>query len=245
MTMKLRLVLPVLALALFAGGCRDESGANDSAQSAALAPIPAPNGDWTAMVSATPEGGFRMGNPDAPVKLVEYGSLGCHVCADFSTEGSAALTENYVKTGRVSWEFRPYLLFPSDAGISMLLRCRGPEPFFQLSEQLYADQKSWMAKVQAIPPERLNQLQSLPPQDRAAAFVRAAGVDQFFKVRGMPEKDIASCLADGQALTRLAELTQRGNDEGVTGTPTFFVNGRKSGVSSWAALQPELRAAAR
>jgi protein-disulfide isomerase len=244
--MKRRILLPALALALLAGGCGDLGGNASGEQAAApLAPIAAPNGDWAAIVSETAEGGFRMGNPEAPVKIVEYGSLGCHVCADFSTQGSQALTDNYVKTGRVSWEFRPYLLFPTDAGISMLLRCRGPEPFFQLSEQLYADQKDLMAKAQAIPPAEMSRIQAMSAEQRAAAFVRAMGVDQFFKVRGMPESRIAACLADGNELRKLAERTEQGNREGVTGTPTFFINGRKAEASSWAALEPLVRAAAR
>jgi protein-disulfide isomerase len=244
-------VFPALvaaALALLLAGCGDRSGDPAAGGNAAapLAQIRAPNGDWTQIVAATPEGGFRMGNPAAPVKLVEYGSVGCHICANFSREGSAPLRDTYVKSGRVSWEFRPYLLFPSDPGMAMLLRCRGPEPFFQLLDQLYAGQKDWMARLQAISPAAQAQLQSLPPQERATALVRLAGIDRFFQVRGMPAGRVAACLADPQALKDLTALTERGNQEGVTGTPTFFINGRQvPNTSSWEALEPALRAAAR
>ena len=234
------------ALALLLAGCGDQTGnvagGNDNVP---LAQIKAPSGEWTEIVAATSEGGFRMGNPDAPVKLVEYGSLGCHVCADFSTEGSEALREKYVKTGQVSWEFRPYILFASDPGVSMLLRCQGPGPFFQLTDQLYADQKNWMGKLQSLPPEIQQQFPSMTPQQQATTLVRAAGLDQFFRVRGMPEARINACLADEQGLKELAEVTARGNREGVTGTPTFFINGRKAeDAARWKALEPMLRAAA-
>jgi protein-disulfide isomerase len=236
------------ALALLLAGCGDDKAGNSAGNGAGppLAQIPAPNGDWTEMVEATPEGGFRMGNPNAPVKLVEYGSLGCHVCAAFSKEGGEPLRANYVKTGQVSWEFRPYILFPSDPGVSMLLRCHGPGAFFQLSDQLYADQPNWIAKLQALPPEVQQQLQAMTPQQQSVTYVRAAGIDQFFRVRGMPEARIDACLADSQGMQKLAEVSARGNREGVNGTPTFFINGvRAERAASWAALEPLLRAAAR
>ena len=245
----MKALIGTAALALILAGCggSDETAANGSGGAAAgtAAAIPAPNGDWTQTVSETPEGGFRMGNPDAPVKLLEYGSMGCHVCADFSTEGHAALTNDYVKTGRVSWEFRPYLLFPTDLGVSMLLRCQGAGPFFALSEQLYADQKSWMGKLQALPPEQIQQIQSLPPQQAAADFVQASGLDQYFRERGMPQAKIDSCLADPAGLTKLTEIAARANEEGLQGTPTFFINGEIANVANWTGLKPKLDAALR
>src|SRR3546814_9181159 len=58
--------------------------------------------DWTKTVARTPEGGFRVGNPDAPVKLVEYGSLTCDHCAHFAEEATPKLLGQYVRSGRVS-----------------------------------------------------------------------------------------------------------------------------------------------
>jgi protein-disulfide isomerase len=233
------------ALALLLAGCGDDSTVNGSANlSAPIAQIAAPNGNWTEMVSETPEGGFRMGNPNAPVKLVEYGSLGCHVCADFSTQGSEPLREKYVKSGQVSWEFRPYILFPSDPGISMLLRCQGPAPFFQLSDQLYADQPQWMAKLQAAARAMEPQLEAMTPHQRAAAFVQMAELDEFFRMRGISQTQIDACLADTKGLDHLLAVTERGNSEGVQGTPTFFINGRRvENAVNWALLEPQLRAA--
>ena len=55
-------------------------------------------------VVATPEGGHRMGNPNAPIKLVEYGSRGCPVCGRFAAEGMEPLRTKYISTGKVSYE---------------------------------------------------------------------------------------------------------------------------------------------
>ena len=233
------------ALALVLAGCNGQSDNGSANSSAPLAAIPAPNGgDWTQIVEQTADG-FRMGNPNAPVKLVEYASPTCSHCAEFSEQGAGPLTNNYVKTGRVSWEIRPYMLFPSDPGIAMLLRCHGAAPFFQLTEQLYADQPNWAGKLQQLPPEMLQQLETMPPAQRAAALVRATGLDEFFRLRGMPEGRISQCLADTSQLTALAELRTRATGEGVTGTPTFFINGNKvEEVGDWKGLEPRLRQAA-
>ncbi|HEY0112760.1 MAG TPA: thioredoxin domain-containing protein [Allosphingosinicella sp.] len=239
----------VAALALLLAGCGDEGSGNGQAAGGNAAPlqqIAAPNGDWTQTVEETPQGGYRMGNPNAPVKLVEYGSISCSHCAEFSETATEPLKNNYVKSGQVSWEFRPYLLFPTDPGITMLLRCQGPTPFFHLADQLYADQANWAGKLQNLSAADQQQIQSMPAEERAAALVRLTGVDQFFRQRGMPESKVNSCLADKAGLQRLAEITDQGNREGVTGTPTFFINGKVVTLTSaqyWRELEPQLRSA--
>ncbi|MDB5670219.1 MAG: protein-disulfide isomerase-like protein [Alphaproteobacteria bacterium] len=236
-----------LALALVLGGCGKggDAGNNQSASAAPLAQVAAPNGDWTQTIAETPEGGVRMGNPDAKVKLVEYASITCPHCAEFTEKAADPLTRKYVKSGQVSWEYRPFMLFPSDAGIFLLLRCQGPNPFFQSAEQLYADQPNWVGKIQALSEAQQQQLQNMNPAQRSAVLVRASGVDQFFRQRGMPESRIESCLSDQAGLQKLVDITDRAsNKEGVTGTPTFFLNGKVvEGAAAWEALEPALRSA--
>lgn len=241
-----------LTLALLLAGCGGEAGnetaGTNAAGTASTAPLPqveAPNGDWTQVVAETPEGGFRMGNPNAPVKLVEYASLSCPACAAFSATASEPLKNQYVKSGQVSWEFRPYLLFPTDAGVSLLLRCQGPGPFFRMTEQLYADQQGWLGRVQQLPPAELQAIQALPPREQVGALVRATGLDTFFRQRGMPQARIDACLADDQGLQKLVSITERGaNQDEVRGTPTFLINGETiQGLDSWPKVEAELREA--
>ena len=238
-----------LALVLAMAGCNN-GGGNDLNQVAAatsnepLPQVPAPNdGGWTQIVQETPEGGYRMGNPEAPVKLVEYASITCHVCAEFSEAGHEELTNEFVKSGQISWEYRPYMLFPTDPGMFLLLRCQGPQPFFGLAEQLYATQKEWAARAQSLPPQQLQALQAMAPPQQAAALVKAIRMDEFFRQRGLPQSRIDACLNDQAGLQRLAEITNLGNTDGVNGTPTFLINGKVAGVTAWSALKPRLRQA--
>jgi protein-disulfide isomerase len=240
--------LSAATLAFCLAGCGEgESNLSTVAvnNAAPLAQIPAPNnGDWTQIVSETSEGGYRMGNPDAPVKLVEYASITCPHCGEFSEAASEPLQNRYVRSGQVSWEYRPFMLFPSDPAIFMLLRCQGPAPFFRLTEQLYANQRDWAGRLQTMSTEQQQQLQSLTPNAQSAVIIDASGLDQFFRQRGMPDARIDSCLADNAGLQRLADITRQGAErDQVQGTPTFLINGEKQDVSEWSALETRLRAA--
>ena len=242
-----------LTLALLLAGCGGSDEGNSAsgntaaaANTAPLTQVEAPNGNWTEVVAETPEGGFRMGNPNAPVKLIEYASLTCPHCAEFSEQGGERLKNEYVKSGQVSWEFRPFLLFPSDAGVSRLLQCQGAQPFFRLSEQLYADQKNWAAKLQGLPQPELQRIQSLPPAQQVGELTRAAGLDQFFRQRGMPQAKIDACLSDQAGLEKLVGITQKATTDipNFPGTPTFTINGELvKDTASWPALEPKLREA--
>jgi len=222
------------------GGGASNSGASGGAPAGPLKQIAAPNnGDWTRVVTAT-EQGFRMGNPDAPVKLVEYASITCPHCAEFAA-GAGPLTEQYVRSGQVSWEYRPHMLFSPDPGIFALLQCQGAEPYFQLVDQLYRDQQNWGLRAQ----QQEQATAGLPAAERAVALIRGAGLDQFFRQRGMPQSQIDACLANPQNLQRIADLTQRARtEEGISGTPTFLINGTKQeNIGTWEALEPLLRSA--
>ena len=227
------------ALVLALTACGGEEDLNQAAAAidlnAQLPQIAAPNnGDWTQVVQQTPEGGYRMGNPDAPVKLVEYASISCPHCADFSEQASQELSSVYVKSGQVSWEYRPVLMFPTDPGISMLLRCQGPQTFFALTEQLYATQAEWSARTRTLPPAQLQALQSMPAAQQAPALARAMGMDQFFRQRGMPQARIDECLNNSQNLSALADTQRKVQEDNVTGTPTFFINGTvQENVGYW------------
>jgi protein-disulfide isomerase len=111
-----------IALALAACSSADE-GEGDIAGEA-IAAIPAPDGqEWTDVVAVTEAGGYLVGNPDAPLKLIEYASHTCGACANFSVNGSPPLKNDYVSTGVVSIELRNLVRDPIDLTIAALVRC--------------------------------------------------------------------------------------------------------------------------
>ena len=196
--------------------------------------------DWSQIAVRTPEGGVRIGNPDAPVKLVEYGSITCPHCAEFSAEAAMALRTRHVRSGRVSWEYRPFLIFPTDPGLFILLNCLSPSRFFPATEQLYATQRAWVGRVQALPQAQLQQIASMPPSQQAAALAHATGLDPFFRARGLTAPQINACLANRAGVDRLVAISRHAGELGVGGTPTFLINGRLVGSLDWARLEPML-----
>ena len=234
-----------VAILASAAACNAEKGSDSAASAAPIKPIAAPNnGDWSAMVSETPEGGFVMGNPNAPVKLVEYGSMTCPHCAAFDEEGAKPLIEKYVKSGQVSFEFRNFVRDPYDITATLIARCGGASSFFGLTRALFAEQKDWIAKIQAAPAEQQQALMALPPQQQFGAIATLAGFQQWAAMRGVPSAKSAACLADDAATTKLVQMqTDAISQYNVPGTPAFLINGSLVEGSNWDALEPKLRAA--
>ena len=92
MTKTLRFALAApLALALAACGS-DAADTGGEIEGEAVAAVPAPEGtEWRDTVTVTDMDGYMIGNPDAPIKLVEYASLTCPTCARFAAEGMEPL----------------------------------------------------------------------------------------------------------------------------------------------------------
>jgi protein-disulfide isomerase len=238
-------IIAASALALILAGCGAGGGNTAGNQPVSQAPLPqrpAPNGgDWTQVVSRTPEGGTRVGNPDAPVKLVEYGSLTCPACQAFAATGTRPLLDTYVRSGQVSWEFRHLVIHGGpDVVLAMLSDCQPEAAFFATIEQLYLQQQEILAHLDQPTQARL---QSLPPEQQLGPLARALQLDTFFARRGMPEARFNQCLGNLPAAQRLAENLSAAAREGINGTPSFILNGERLQVTSWAAMEPLLRAA--
>lgn len=237
-----RSLLLLASAALALAGCSKSPGIDKP--SAPVANVPPPAGrQWTDVVSATPEGGYRMGNPSAPVQLVEYASLSCPVCQRFATEGTPTLKRDYVASGRVSYEFRPFLIHSPDPMATLLVACRGTEYFFPLAEQVYAAQETWMNKLVATPAATQERWSSLAPVDQMQAMATAAGLKGFLAARGLPTAQQDKCLADPKGPSRLVGIRDHAtNDLGVNGTPTFFINGQiVENAAAWSQLEPRLK----
>jgi protein-disulfide isomerase len=233
--------LAPLALALAAcGGSEGESGLPKGEAIAKIAP---PAGKaWADVIEETADGGMRMGNPEAPIKLVEYGSLSCPGCAKLAQEGFAPLTTNYVASGRVSFEFRSFAIHPQDVPLTVLVRCSSKEAFFPLVEQIYTNFDAINAPYNdQATMDRATAAMQLPPEQRWSAFAETVGYTQFFAQRGVAVDQAKACLADLPKAKQVADYAQKYGADGVTGTPTLKINGTKLEDSSWKALEVALQ----
>ena len=228
-------------------GCNSKQGDAATNAPVSVKPVAAPaNGDWTTIVTATPEGGFLMGNPNAKVRLVEYGSMTCPHCAVFEEAGAGPLVNNYVKTGQVSWEFRNYVRDAFDLTASLIARCNGEKSFFPMTRALYADQENWIAKIQATPPQQLEGLQNLPPNQQFLEMAKLAGFQQWAAARGLPVAKSSQCLTDENAVNQLVQMSSDATSQypEFPGTPSFVLNGKLlERTAAWDTLEPQIKSA--
>jgi protein-disulfide isomerase len=199
--------------------------------------------DWTKTVVATPEGGFRMGNPAAQVKLVEYGSLACPHCRHFEETGYKPLVQNYVRSGRVSYEFRNLLINGPDISISMLTHCAGAANFFPMSQQVYATQLEWQTRIENIGDADKAALEAMTDAQRVIRFAELGAMPQLAARFGVSPGQARQCLADPKGMKRLLDMTQAATDKGIDHTPTFIINGKVTNAATWEELEPLLRQA--
>ena len=239
---RIALALFAAPLALAVSACNGDADGGEVEESAALDPIPAPDGgSWLDTVSQSEEYGFVLGNPDAPIKLVEYGSFTCGTCARFTQEGIEPLKQDYVNTGLVSYELRNFDRNGIDTVISAITRCTAPEAFHPLADQVWLNFDTVMQGVQGA---NLDAAANLPPEQQWAYIAQESGLLDFFAARGISRDQAASCLSDGEAVLEFSNATNAIADEmGVTGTPTFFVNGSRVDGPGWTDLEPVLRRA--
>jgi protein-disulfide isomerase len=233
-----------LTLGLVACDKKTDAASGETVSAEPIAKIAAPAGkNWTETFSTTPDGGFVMGNPEAPIKLIEYGALSCSHCAEFAEKSFAKMSDDYVASGRVSYELRLFLLNALDMPAVLLATCGSPEATIPLSEQFWGWQKNMFANLQKDE-AAFQQVSTLPVDQRFAGIAQLSGMSEFFASRGIAAAQGSACLADTAKATKLAAQTEQWSKEyEITGTPTFFLNGNKLAVGSWEELEPLLQKA--
>ena len=118
----MRLILGALALTLFTGAAQ----------------------------AADPRGNFEikpadrtMGNRNAKVVMIEYGSFTCSHCADFAAQVMPAIKKNYVDTGKVLFVFRHFPRSLADAQAEKMARCAPATRYFAIADRLFQSQARW------------------------------------------------------------------------------------------------------
>jgi protein-disulfide isomerase len=187
-----------------------------------------------------------MGDPKAPVRLIEFASMTCPHCREFDETGVQPLIDKYVKSGQVSYELRNYVRDGFDVAATLIARCNSAKGFFPLTRALFKDQPTWVAKVQETPPEQLEQLQSLPPNRQFVELAKVAGLQQWAAMRGVPEAKSTQCLTDENAVNQLVQMTSSVATDypNFTGTPNFVINGKlNEKIAAWKDLDAALASA--
>lgn len=150
-----------------------------------------------------------LGDPDAPVTIVEYSDYHCPFCQRHHAETLPLLLENYVETGRVYYVFKD---FPIDSLHPLAYRLH--EAALCVGDQA-GGEGYWQAHDLFFDQPAAFQVGSLAALDEAIVAALAAG--------DFP--DIAACLAGDEFAAAVQEGVREGQRLGVNGTPTFYING--------------------
>ncbi|MDQ7019189.1 MAG: DsbA family protein [Robiginitomaculum sp.] len=149
---------------------------------------------------------MAMGDPKAPIVVIEYASLTCPHCADFHEEIFPELKKKYIDTGKVRFVFRqfPTPPVPYAVGGEAVARCAGPDKYFDLLDILYAKQRYWVT--------------SNNPRKALMEMAATAGISQA---------DFDACVSDEANIKRIQEVSKLAQEEfKITGTPSFVINGK-------------------
>ncbi|MBN8842891.1 MAG: thioredoxin domain-containing protein [Sphingomonadales bacterium] len=238
---KLRTLLLASLGALALASC-GESKTDQSKEQDAIAKVAAPAGkSWSQTVSKTADGGYLMGNPDAPIKVLEFASLTCSHCADFSKESHEEIKRDFIDTGRVSLEVRNFIRDPLDASAAAIIHCAPVDRYFPLQENVFASQEELFAN--AGDQQAIKVAMEQPPAQRFVALSKALKLDTFFQSRGVTADQINTCLGNIDNISKLEQGTNAAAEKyTIQGTPTFIINGQVAeGIAAWGPLRDRLR----
>ena len=152
---------------------------------------------------STAMGSPILGDPSAPITLVEFGDYQCHQCYNWFHNTKPAITRDYIETGKANLVFVDMAFLgrdsPKAAQASYCAEDQGM--YWEYHDVLYNSQESKIDNGWAN-------------SERLKAFAFSLGLDiELFE----------SCLDSGKYSKRVQYNTQQARDHGVRGTPGFFI----------------------
>jgi protein-disulfide isomerase len=145
-----------------------------------------------------------QGSETAPVTVIEYASPTCPHCAAFSNDVLPAFIEAYVNTGKVKLITRPFVRNVLDAAVFMLAEASGPTNYHNVLSTYFKTQNTWAT--------------SQTPRD---------AILEIAKQLGFTQETFDAALTNQALFTGMEALREQALSEfGLSGTPTFYVNGK-------------------
>jgi protein-disulfide isomerase len=146
-----------------------------------------------------------LGNPNAPITIVEYASLTCPHCANFANNILPDMKTKWIDTGKAKLVFRDFPLDEPALRAAMVARCAPPERYYALVDTFFAAQDKWVRS-----------------RDYREALARLA------KLGGMDQGEFETCIKNTELENKIVEGRLKAAQElNVSSTPAFFVNGSK------------------
>lgn len=163
---------------------------------------PLSDADWEEVLS---EPVFAIGDPNAPVTMVEFTDYQCPFCAQHFTQTYGQLVSKYVDSGQLRIVFRDQaLVFHQNANsAAQLVRCAAEQDQAEaMHDELFTRQTEW------------SQLAGEALNTKYAELATAAGLNG---------EAMVSCVESGKYQAAVDADSALGNRIGAGGTPTFFI----------------------
>jgi protein-disulfide isomerase len=149
-----------------------------------------------------------LGDPNAPITIVEYSDYGCPFCRRYTTETFPILQEQYIDTGKVFYVYKDLPIVdnhPQAALAAEAAECAGEQgQYWPMHEQLFAQPEAWDTTA----------------DEARASFERYAGE------LGMNGVDLLACLDQGRYRDEVQADSNEAREFGLSGTPSFVINGK-------------------
>lgn len=157
-------------------------------------------------------GDRTLGSADAPVTLTVYLSTTCSHCAEWHTRDFPGFKARWVDTGKVRVAFRDLPTPPADLAIAgaVMARCAPEDRFDEVLEALFEGQAQLRASS------------AVAPRQAAINWLRAGG-----QAGGLTAEQMNACISNDAAHAEIEARAAQADADGVTGTPTFLINGEK------------------
>ncbi len=164
---------------------------------------------------------MTMGDPAAPVTLVEYAMFSCPHCADFNATVFPKIKAEYIDTGKVKLVFREVYFNKQALWAAMIARCAPAERYFGIADLIFATQGDWL-----MAPDEKTLMEKLYRIGRQA---------------GLTDAEMDKCMNDRPfAEAMVASYQKHATADNVEATPTFFLNGTKVEDWSWDAFKADI-----
>ena len=180
-----------------------------------------------------------IGDPNAPVEIIEYASFTCNHCSTFHNNVMPAIKEKYIDTGKAKVVFRSFMLNGIDMQASVISRCMTEKRYFPFTDMLFKRQTEWynVGTYQKLAAEN-------EPQVAGQLFTEATmnEVKKYARQAGLNSAKIEACLANENIPAYLYEVQQEAVEQyKVNATPTILVNGNKAS-NTYASVEQAIEA---
>lgn len=170
---------------------------------------------------SAPIAGRTIGNPDAPVEIVEYGDYQCPFCGRFARESEPKLIDDYVDTGQVKLTFKDFAFIGDESlrAAEAATCAEDQDLFWPYHETLFANQHA----------------------ENAGDFTD----DKLHDMAGLAGLDVIvfdQCLVSGKHADTVTASSNSARALGITSTPTFVLNGVVTTYAGYEALMAAIDA---